>query len=309
MEGWIALDSQNLKTFCTVVSEGSMTAAASKLEITQPAVSQQIRQLEKNFGTKLLVRNARKVRPTIQGQILYENSNKVLNIIQQTKHSIQSISLDVKEEKLVVSTLNSLGLYLISPVISHFLKPNKALQLTLFYRKGEDVIKKMQRNEVDVVIVPDLKKEYGKDFPQYRKVHLFKDTMHFVGSGKDMSLPKSLMFKDLKNFRLVKVKDHFPAFNNLFIQKLRSNHINLEPIFECDNVGTVKRVIESSLGCGFLPAHSVRKQLRLGRLVSIAIEDFDYSVDINLYYRADRTNEKLVQILTSLINQQARNTF
>ena len=303
------MDSQNLRTFCTVVVEGSMTTAAAKLAITQPAVSQQIRQLEKNFGAKLLVRNARKVRPTIQGQILYENSNRVLNIIQQTKHSIQAISMDMSDELLRVSTLNSIGLYLISPVISHFLKPNKALRLSLFYRKGEDIIKKMQRNEVDVVILPDLKKEYGKDFSQYKKVHLFKDSMHFVGSGKDMSLPKSLKFKDFKDFKLVKVSDHFEGFNNLLSQKFRDNNINIEPSFECDNIGTVKRVIESSLGCGFLPAHSVRKQLRLGRLVSIPIEDFDYSVDINLYYRGDNTNEKIIQILTSLIQQQSRSNF
>ena len=303
------MDSQNLQTFCAVVSEGSMTAAASKLSITQPAVSQQIRQLEKHFGTKLLVRNARKVRPTIQGQILYENSNRVLNIIQQTKYSIQSISLDMPEEKLVVSTLNSLGLYLVSPVISHFLKPNKAFQLGLFYKKGDDIIKKMQRNEVDVVIIPDLKKEYGKDFVQYKKVHLFKDVMHFVGSGKDMSLPKSLKLKDLKNFRLAQMSDYTSAFNNLLMQKLKENRITVEPSFECDNIGTIKRVIESSLGCGFLPAHSVQKQLRLGRLVSIPIEDFEYSMDINLYYRGDNINERLIRILTSLLQQQSRNTF
>jgi len=303
------MDSQNLQTFCTVVSEGSMTAAASKLSITQPAVSQQIRQLEKHFGTKLLVRNSRKVRPTIQGQILYENSNKVLSIIQQTKHSIQSISLDMLEEKLTVSTLNSLGLYLISPVINYFLKPNKSLQLALFYSTGEDIIKKMRQNEVDVVVIPDLKKEYGKDFVQYKKIHLFKDVMHFVGSGKDMSLPKSLKLRDIKDFRLVQMSGYTSAFNNLLIQRLQDNSITLESSFECDNIGTIKRVIESSLGCGFLPAHSVRKQLRLGRLVSIPIEDFEYSVDINLYYRGDNKNEKLIQILTSLIQQQSRNTF
>lgn len=303
------MDSQNLQTFCTVVSEGSMTAAASKLSITQPAVSQQIRQLEKHFGTKLLVRNSRKVRPTIQGQILYENSNKVLNIIQQTKHSIQSISLDLPEEKLVVSTLNSLGLYLFSPIINHFLKPNKSLQLELLYSQGEDIIKKMQKNEIDVVVIPDLKKEYGKDFSQYKKIHLFKDVMHFVGSGRDMSLPKSLKIKDLKNFRLVQMNDYTSAFNNLLLQKLKENRLTLEPSFECNNVGTVKRVIESSLGCGFLPAHSVQKQLRLGRLVSIPIDDFNYSVDINLYYRGDNTNERLIKILTSLIQQQSRNAF
>lgn len=304
------MDDENLKAFCMVISEGSMTGAAAKLSITQPAVSQKIRQLEQSFGSKLLVRDVRKVRPTLQGQILYENSNKILNLIQQTKHAIQSISLDLPGQTLTVSTLNSIGLYLVSPIISHFLKPNKAMKLVLSYGKGEDVIRKIQRDEIDLVIMPDLKKEYGKDFPQYKKIHLFKDTFYFVGSGKDSSLPKTVSFQNLKDMRLVSVSNHFPGFNNFLSKKLSDNGMDLEYTFQSDNIGTVKRVIESGLGCGFLPAHSVRKQLRLGRLVALQVEGFDYSVDINLYYRGDsEKKEKIILILNSLIQQQARHTF
>lgn len=306
------MDAQSLKTFCTVISEGSMTAAAAKINITQPAVSQQIRQLEISFGTKLLIRNrtARNIRPTIQGQLLYESANKVLSILQQTRHAIQATAFSSTEaQKLNVFTLSSIGMYLISPVVTHFLKPNKFMELSLFYAKGADVIKKMQQDEADVVIMPDIKQEYGKVFPQYKKIHLFKDNIYFIGSGKDMSLPKDITFQGLKDMRFVMVRDHFPAFNNLFAQKMQQKSIKIKPVFECNNIGTVKRVIENELGCGFLPAHSVRKQLRLGRLMAINIEDFNYSVDINLYYKVDEKKEKLIEILSSLIQQQARNTF
>ena len=58
---------QQLTTFCTVLSEGSMTAAADKLFLTQPAVSQQIRNLEEELGVNLLERGVRKVKATLQG--------------------------------------------------------------------------------------------------------------------------------------------------------------------------------------------------------------------------------------------------
>ena len=60
---------QQLTTFCKVLSEGSMTAAAEKLFLTQPAVSQQIRALEDEMGVSLLVRGVRQVKPTMQGQL------------------------------------------------------------------------------------------------------------------------------------------------------------------------------------------------------------------------------------------------
>ena len=300
------MDFQNLQTFCTVISEGSMTAAASKLAITQPAVSQQIRQLEKDFGVKLLSRNTRKAKPTVQGQIFYEISNKILNLVQQARNSIQAISLNLSEEKINVSTVNSIGLHLVSPIIGNFLKLSNKMRLSLLYGTGESVIQRIQRGEVDVVIMPDLRKEYGRDFPQFKKTLLFKDPLYFVGSGKDQNLPKSRPFKDIANFRLIQVENHYLTFQNLFQQKIREHHLSIEPSFQCDNVGTVKRAIESGLGCGFLPAHSIHKQIRLGRLKIIELEGFNYSVNVNFYHRPDEKKEKIVEILKLLIQQQSQ---
>ena len=300
------MDFQNLQTFCTVLSEGSMTAAASKLSITQPAVSQQIRQLEKHFGVKLLSRNARKVKPTVQGQIFYEASTRVLNLIQNAKNSIQAISLNLSDEKINVSTINSIGLHLVSPVIGNFLKLNNKMKLSLLYGTGEDVIQRMQKGEQDLVIMPDLRKEYGRDFPQFQKSLLFKDTLCFVGSGKDQNLPKAIQFKDIYKFRLVQVENHYLAFQNLFQKKAKEEKTSVEISFQSDNVGTVKRAIESGLGCGFLPSHSIHKQLRLGRLKLIEIEDFSYSVNLNFYFKPNQKKNKIIEILSLLIRQQAQ---
>ena len=300
------MDFQNLQTFCTVISEGSMTAAASKLSITQPAVSQQIRQLEKDLGVKLLSRNARKVKPTVQGQIFYETSNKILSLIQQVRNSIQAISLSLSAEKINVSTVNSIGLHLVSPVIGSLLKLNSKMRLSLLYGTGEAVIHRMQKGELDVVIMPDLRQEYGRDFPQFKKVLLFKDPLYFVGSGKDQTLPKIMSFKDIEKFRLIQVENHYLAFQNLFQTKVRECNLSIEPSFQCDNVGTVKRAIESGLGCGFLPAHSIHKQIRLGRLKIIELEDFSYSFNVNFYNKPNEKKEKIIDILRLLIQQQSQ---
>ena len=79
------LNLYQLTTFVTVISEGSMTAAADKLFLTQPAVSQQIRNLEEELGVELLVRGVRQIKATPQGEILYEHSRKILHHVQQER--------------------------------------------------------------------------------------------------------------------------------------------------------------------------------------------------------------------------------
>ena len=300
------MDFQYLKTFCAVVSEGNMTVAASRLQITQPAVSQQIRYLEKALGVKLLNRDARKVKPTIQGQIFYESSQRILSLLNNVKSSIQALSLNLSGENIRVCTLSSIGMHLVSPVIGNFLKLNQSMKLSLMYGTGEGVLQKMQSEDIDMVIMPDIRQEYGRDFPQFKKTPLFKDSLPFVGSGKDQNLPKSLKFKDLNRFRLVHIENHYLAFQNLFFQKMKELSSPLEISFRSDNIGTVKRVVESGLGCGFMPIHSIRKQLRLGRLKRIDIEDFSYSVNLNLYSKPDPKKEKILEILGLLIQQQVQ---
>ena len=80
-----------LTTFVTVISEGSMTAAADKLFLTQPAVSQQIRNLEEDLGVELLTRGVRQIKPTPQGEVLFEHAKKILQLVQQAEIAIKSL--------------------------------------------------------------------------------------------------------------------------------------------------------------------------------------------------------------------------
>ena len=297
---------QNLQTFCTVISEGNMTVAAGKLAITQPAVSQQICLLEKDLGVKLLSRNSRKVEPTIYGQIVYENANRILNLMQKTKNSIKAMSLNLSGEQINVATVNSIGLHLVSPVIGNFLKLNNKIRLSLLYGTSDTLISRMQKDDLDVVIMSDLRQEYGRNFPQFQKIVLFNDSLYCVASGREQALPNKLSFKDLVKYRLIQVENHYFSFQNYFQQKAREHNISIEPSFRCDNIGTVKRAIESGLGYGFLPAHSIYKQIRLGRLKKIDLEGFNYSVNVNFYYKSSEKKDNIMEILKILIQQQVQ---
>lgn len=295
---------QQLTTFCTVLSEGSMTAAAEKLFLTQPAVSQQIRNLEEEMGVELLVRGVRQVKPTLQGQILYDYAKRILHLTQQAETAIQTVSQEITGH-LRIGTLNSLGLYMLSPIVGLFLKHNSKLRIRLHYGSGEKIISEMRNNNLDFVILPELKKEYGIEFQDFEKRFLFKDEMWLVGSGRDTSLPTTLEYKNIMSKPVVAFTELYPGFRQLQEKKIAENKIDYQPAFETDNVGTLKRVIESGLGWGFLPSHSIRKQVRTGRLSQIQVDEMKYSVNVNLYYRKDSGREQMVEVFYRALQQQS----
>src|SRR2546426_6312165 len=77
------MDTRQLAAFCTVVERRSFSQAAEQLGVTQPAVSLQIRSLEKRLGLQLLDRSGRRVEPTEAGRRLYRSAQRLLAVEQQ----------------------------------------------------------------------------------------------------------------------------------------------------------------------------------------------------------------------------------
>src|SRR2546428_12259068 len=77
------MDTRQLAAFCAVVEKKSFSQAAERLGVTQPAVSLQIRALEKRLGTQLLDRSGRRVEPTEAGARLYRNAQRMLAVEEQ----------------------------------------------------------------------------------------------------------------------------------------------------------------------------------------------------------------------------------
>ncbi len=74
---------RHLHYFVSVVEAGSFSRAASTVHVAQPALSQQIAQLEEQLGVSLLLRSARGVRPTAAGEVLYREASSILRRLQQ----------------------------------------------------------------------------------------------------------------------------------------------------------------------------------------------------------------------------------
>lgn len=297
---------QQLMTFCRVLSEGSMTAAAEKLHLTQPAVSQQIRALEEEMGVPLLVRGVRNVKPSVQGQILYDYAKRILYLTQQAETAIQTLSNQLSGD-IRLGTTNAFGLHLVSPVVGLFLKHNDQLRLRVAYGTADQVVSEMRKGELDMAILPNLKQEFGVEFDRYEEQYLMKDEMWLAGSGRDAGLPDTIGLKDIGARPLLVDSAAYNGFKKQFQQKMDQNKIQVRPIFESDNVGTLKRVVEAGVGWGFLPAHSIKKQVRTRRLHKVHVEDLNFQVTVHLYSLKAPGIKKMADVFHQAVQQQILN--
>lgn len=283
-----------------------MTAAADKLFLTQPAVSQQIRNLEEELGVELLVRGVRQIKATPQGEILYEHARKILHHVQQAEIAIKSMGAELKGN-VKIGTLNSLGLHMMSPIIGRLLRHNPDLMVKVDYNKGEELLKNFQKGLMDVVILPEVTKEFKTVMDHdVEAKFLNKEEMWLVSSGKDSNIPQQISISELCDYPIVHFTGEYPSFDSMLTQKLQASGKKINVIFESSNVGTLKRVIETGIGLGFLPAHSVKKQVRSGRMNRIHIKDLHYEMDLVYYYKKGSQNKMLVETFYQALSQQEK---
>ena len=97
------MDTRQLQAFCEVVERKSFSLAAERLGVTQPAVSLQVRALEKRLGTQLLDRSGRRVEPTESGAKLYRQAQRLLaleeEILSDLDESRRALLVDLVLER------------------------------------------------------------------------------------------------------------------------------------------------------------------------------------------------------------------
>lgn len=294
-----------LQSFVTVISEGSMTAAADKLFLTQPAISQQIRNLEEDLGVDLLVRGVRQIKPTLQGEVLFDFAKRILQLSQQAEVAVKAMGAELSGQ-LRVGTLDSVGVQLMSPIVSRLLKHNPELNIKVEYGRGLDLIQRFNKGDLDLLILPDVEKEFTSPLENSEKKFLFKEEMWLVGTGKDSDMPKQIEIGDYVRYPIILFTGEYPQFNEFLSQTLEKSKVTLAPTFESTNVGTLKRVIESGLGWGFLPSLSIKKQVRMGRLNHVMTRGFDYTVEFYFYSKKDPQLKDITEVFYQALLQQER---
>src|SRR5690606_17355086 len=104
-----------------------------------------------------------------------------------------------------------------------------------------------------------------------------------VASSREGQLPNRIHLSEFTSRPHVSLTATYPVFERTMKERLAKEGADFQPVFESTNVGTLKRVVESGLGWGFLPSHSIYKQVRMGRMTVIDVEDLNYSAPIFYY--------------------------
>ncbi len=142
------MDTQALRSLVAAVEAGSLTAAARRLGVTQPAVSQKLAALESDFGQPLLVRSRQGVRPTPAGQVAYEHGLRVLADLAEMRSALDALKGEVAGT-LRVTTNMLLSQTVMGPIIAELRQRHPRLRIDLV---ATDAVLDLDAERIDLAI-------------------------------------------------------------------------------------------------------------------------------------------------------------
>src|SRR6266480_4621416 len=161
------MDTRQLAAFCAVVELRSFSQAAERLGVTQPAVSLQVRSLEKRLGKRLLDRSGRRVEPTEAGLALYRGAQRLLSFEGQLLDELDAADGGELGGTLQVGASTGPGSTVVPVLLCEFQKNNPGVAVSLSISDTQRVVERVAERELELGVVGAARRHRGVAFEPF----------------------------------------------------------------------------------------------------------------------------------------------
>lgn len=252
------------KVFYHVAKEQSITLAAKALAISQPAVSQSIKQLESQVGTSLFLRTSKGVRLTREGELLFSYVAKGYEQIEAGEHKLrQMLNLELGEVHIGASDM-TLQFFLL-PFLERFHEKYPGIKVMVSNAPTPETLQFLQTGRIDFGVVSTPFKKL--DGIHVREVQQIQDT--FVAGRRFMQYKNRMLdFSELEHLPLICLEGN-TSTRRYMEDFLQAQGVTIRPEFELATSDMIVQFALRNLGVGSVMRRFAEAELESGRLFEL----------------------------------------
>jgi DNA-binding transcriptional LysR family regulator len=285
-----------LKILHAISSEGSFKKAAEKLYISQPAVSLQIQNLERQLNTPLFYRDKRKARLTETGQLLIKYCERILSLCDETCRALDELHT-LQSGSLIIGASQTTGTYLMPRLIGIFKNKYPQISIELQVHSTRKISWGVANGNIDLAVVGgEVPQELQKDL---RITSYAEDELALIlPLSHPFSTLEFIQKEDLYRIRFIALNTQSTIRNvidNTLIQHgIDSSYLKIE--MELNSIEAIKNAVHSGLGAAFVSVSAITKELELGMLHWAKIEGLTMKRTLSILLNSKRYYSNATQI-------------
>lgn len=250
------MDDQQLATFIAIAETGSFSGAATRLHLTQPAVSKRIALLEAHLSSKLFDRLGKQVALTPAGAGLLPHARAIMQAVADAERAISDMGGDVTG-RLSIATSHHIGLHHLPPILSDYSRRYPAVHLDLHFLDSEKALDAVANGDFDLGVIT----LGAVTPPPLTQLPVWQDELHFVISpDHPLAHRQPLSLADLTGFQAI-LPDTSTHTTRLVQELFDKEQLPLEITMATNHLDTIKMMVSIGLGWGVLPDTLIDRQL------------------------------------------------
>lgn len=266
-----------LRTFCEIAETLNFTKASERLNLTQSAVSHQIKALEAEFGTKLFVRGKRGVRLTDAGKLAAVSARKILDDAEEMRQAVAGREQALAGTVRVAAATQAL-VYLFAPLFEEFMDVHERIELVFRTTPNTDqTIHDILEGIADVGFA-----SLAVYSPGLNVTEVFTDELFLiVGKKHRLAGKRSIGVSELENERWV-LFERGASIRRATDDFFRTVSIKPEKALESNDTYFVKLMVEHGLGISLMPSWTVGEEVASGSLAKVRIRDHKLTRSVSM---------------------------
>lgn len=271
---------RHLQIFQTVCREGSMTKAAEKLFMTQPAISHVISELEAELGFPLFDRLSRKLYLNEMGRLFLSKTSHMLELYDNLKQTSKEL-----EQQAAVSIGSSItiGNFALPSILTAFEAAFSNTPYRVTIDNAKSVLQRLRQNQIDIGFIEGIipQESFVKiPFSTYQ-LDIVCSLQHPFATRDFISL------EELKGERLL-LREKGSAIRDTFDSALLLQDCAIAPAWTSVNSQALLQAVKMNLGVSILPALATAPELKKGAIASITLDNISLSCTNHIVYHKDK---------------------
>ena len=286
------MDTRQLAAFCAVVERRSFSQAAERLGVTQPAVSLQVRSLEKRLGTQLLDRSGRRVEPTEAGWRLYRGAQRMLALEEQLVAEVASTTGGALSGELLIGASTGPAAIAVPLLLSEFQRAKPAVRVRLTVSDTHSIVERVAARELELGIVGASRRHRGVRFEPF-----LHDEVILVCPPGHRFAGRTVTLDELREETLILMQEG-AGVRQIVEDALRRNGIRLRDLdvrLELGLQESVRHAVEAGYGVTFISRTAVESELASGALAEARVEGLEATREISLAYATGRARSRVAE--------------
>ena len=296
------IDFELYRIFYTVANNKNITKASIELNISQPAISKSIKNLEEQLGGKLFVRTKRGVILTEEGKEFYNYIKQAIEYISNAESKFTEL-INLETGCIRIGIGSTLTKEFLLPYLEEFHKLYPKIDIEIVTNMSSELFPKLRNGLIDIIILNLNEKNYGKDI---NIIKCRKITDYFVVNNTYSNLlDKEISIKELNKYPLILQSKG--ANTREFLDNFAKEYDTiLKPNIELASYSLVVEFAKIGLGIGYATKDYIKKELKNEELYEIKLKEKIPSryigIATSINHLPNFSTKKLIEIITKISN-------